>query len=251
MSAAMIPPVNWKHSISLLAAASALLAGCANSTPSPTASTSSHASQGAFSAYARSVNLRAGDLPGGEPGSTEHEHEERETGSESAIARCIGAPNYPHDVLRVSSPTLGDPKHLNAASAVSTDLLAPADAKEFAARRAADLKIYRSRRAETCNANALLEKLRAQGLQHATAVAVANPLSGHRGAIAYRTLIRGGLPPTDGASKATQVYVDVILQFVGRAAVEMEMSDIPVPPPTATEQHLVDLLRERATTHSF
>jgi len=82
-------------------------------------------------------------------------------------------------------------------------------------------------------------------------VALANPLSGRNGAIAYRVLLKGGLPPTNGVSRATQVYVDVVLLFVGRAAVEMEMSNIPTPPPLATEQRLVAILRERAEAHSF
>ena len=245
----MIGAVQRNQAMTILTAAAAMLAGCGSASSSPTAAT--HSSQGAFSAYARSVNLRAGELPGSEPGSTEHEHEEHKAGSQSAVARCIGAPDRPHDVLRVSSPTLGDPKALNAASSVSTDLLAPSDPGEFAARRAADLRIYRSSRAARCNAGALLEKLRSQGLQHASAVALANPLSGSDGAIAYRVLLKGELPPTNGVSRATQVYVDVVLLFVGRAAVEMEMSNIPTPPPLATERRLVSLLRERAEAHSF
>ena len=247
----MIGAMHRVSAFAVLAATGALLGGCGSGGPSDPMTTSAHATPGAFSAYARSVNLRAGDLPGGAQGSTEQEHEERESGRQSAVARCIGAPNRPHDVLRVSSPTLGDPKALSAASSVSTDLLAPSDPSEFAARRAVDLRIYRSSRAANCNADALLEKLRGQGLQRATAAALANPLSGSDGAIAYRVLIKGEIPPTNGVSKATRVYVDVVLLFVGRAAVELEMSNLAGPPATAAEQHLVRLLRERAEEHSF
>jgi hypothetical protein len=246
----MIPTVHRLPALALLAAAGSLLAGCGSSTSSPYTTKSGHSSQLAFSAYARAVNLRPGDLPGGEPGSTEHE--ERETGkANSPLARCIGAPERPHDVLRVSSPTLGDPKALNAASSVSTDQLAPKDPNAFAARREVDLKLYRSSRAAGCNANALLEKLRGQGLQHATVTSLANPLSGHDGAIAYRVLIKGDLPPTNGVSRAIQLYVDVVLLFDGRAAIELEVGNIPGPPPPATEQGLVKLLSSRAAAHSF
>jgi len=249
----------------LLAAGGLLLCGCgghgAPSSPSSTASSSTasaprraarrhgrHAGRPAARAqtlaYARAVNIRAGDVPGFAVSSErDHEHESSsEKRFERKFLACAGLSGHGSE----SSPEASSPSFERKRGIVSASVSSSVSIAGSALLAETQARAFASGRLRTCLARAFDGLMRAE-----------RP----RGAQVGPVSVKYGSPPAPGASASfgLRVTADLTLRHIpipfymdllgfsyGRAEVMLFTIGLPAPFPAALEEELFTLLLRRA-----
>jgi hypothetical protein len=233
------------RSATLLAAG--LLAGCGGATASMvhvTLPTSGRVTRARAIAYAHTVNLRAGDVPGMTvvvPGG----EVTAPTRAAAEFASCSGGVNPALRIIKLQSPVFsaGDPRQ--AQTLESTVEVWPTAA--VAARNNA---AYLSSRGRACFARSLealhnhVNKQHPGQLQYGplTVTIVASPLPG----VSHSFLRTIAYPLIRGGRTRLYVYHDNFWFIAGPAEVEMDATGFSKPVPTRTEERLLLLLLHRA-----
>lgn len=201
-------------------------------------------------AFARAVNLRAGDVPGFIV-SSEHKHEHAtpaEKRREREMLRCAGGPSSSEGLAEAGSPEFKlehDGLAVSVSSSVSVARTSAAAAKELMAIRSAHARACVSRYFD------LLFKGKAFHGAHVSPFSIATgtpPAPGTTGSFGWR--ISATISTTVSTRRiAIPFYLD-ILGFVYRQAnVSLLSFDVARPFPAAIQQRLFLLLLERAKRH--
>jgi hypothetical protein len=199
-------------------------------------------------AYARVVNLRAGDVPGMAvtgPGKSEGTRERR---SSDALARCAGIVSRGQQLVDISSPTFTGGRALEQeqiSSGVSVLSSAAAAAREFAA--------IRSARGRACITSFAERELSSEsrGLLHYVRLVAAPlraPLAGIDASFGLRLTVvlaarRGG--------HRFYLYLDSLGFRDGPAEIGLNLSGFSHPVSSATERRLLSMLYARARAHKL
>jgi hypothetical protein len=194
-------------------------------------------------AFARAVNLRAGDVPGFKVSSEAHEHETAgEKRLEREMLHCVGGAGFTDGLAEESSKGFK-----RETSAFAQSVSSGVTVMQTPALAAKELVAIRSEHVQACLSHYL--DLLFKDLKHP------------RGATTSPVSISQATPPAPGTTGSfgwritaaitergvTIPFYMEILGFVdGPAEVTLLTSGVPEPFPTATEQRLFSLLVERA-----
>jgi hypothetical protein len=230
-----------------------LWAGCGSSHSATV--TSANAASGAIGkaqaqSYAREVNLAAADVPGSTVRSLERE---RTKASRAGLefARCAGGVSPERRVVDIVSPKLRLGK-----AAQAVDVKSSVEVMPSAALAAQNEAASRGIRGRSC-----LTSLLPQVLGNVSSARVrfgplhASPLPNllPAGKESYGVRISTTLLSTTLAGKPIRLplYLDQFDILAGPAAVNLSVSALGHPPPTATERRLLSLLYDRAQAHKL
>jgi len=213
-------------------------------TPPRSSAASAHARAQAL-AFARAVNLRAGDLPGFHASSEHEHHGAGEKRLEAELLRCADSAGASRGIAESGS---GD--FQRRASIISLSVSSEVSVWQTPALAAKELAAFHSGRLPKCLSHYFSGLLSNQQFRGATV----SPIS-----------TKQGSPPAPGTSgsfglrfKATvtlrhsipiPLYIDVLGFVKGSAEVSLLATGLPEPVPAEAEEHLFRLLLARATAH--
>lgn len=216
----------------------------------PSAQHGSAATKATAKAFARTVNLRATDVPGFKVSSREPaEHQSAaEKSLEEKLRGCFGA-NGTRGVAAVAEAS--SPEFKRALGPFSQTVSSSVSVATSAAGSAVELKAMHSPGVRTCVAHyfELLLKSKKLGRVTVAPVSVAAgspPAPGTSGSFGWR--FSSGLEIRGIEIPFT---LDILGFIDGPAEVTLESFDLPRPLPASTEERLFTLLVQRATRHSL
>jgi len=206
--------------------------------------------------YARTVNLRATDLPRMNASSPEHEGK-APTRLELALAHCDGELNPLHRVLNRVSPTFTSPtedggesesEHEEIHSSVEVLPTATIAAKHNAAQI--------SPRGLGCIRRffpAAFAKSDTRRLRYGpvTLHHLPDPLPGTPGSFAVRITTSVLGVPSQIAATPPHVYIDILGFLAGASEINLTATGFPEPVAEEAEQHLITTLYNRAQTNKL
>ena len=234
-----------------LLATGSLLTGCAGSsgtsTPSATPQTAVPISKAQAVAYARAVNLRAGDVSGmtietpeGEAPAPKH--------SAFEFARCYGGVSPARRTVKIHSPEFSAGRAAQSKLVESSIEVWPTPG--LAARNNAT---YLSSRGRGCFVrfqeafNKQLNRQRGGQLQYGPPTVVMEPNPLPRVSQSFlRTIAQ---PLLRGGQIRLRIYHDIFTFISGPAEIELKATGFARPVPAATEERLLSLLLSRAQEH--
>lgn len=247
----------------VLAAATAALAGCGGSGSSPggaTVSANQPITKAQATAYARAVNLRAGDLPLASVFKPEGEGREHRHSRLAACEHGAGDVGPPHPIINRKSATLGWnlPDEFERISS-SVEVL------PSAALMARHNAVNRSRRMLNCAKRYFPQLLgeKSAGTTEIGPVTVSrlpDPLPGIAGAYEYRigtTVIAGRSAPVEPVDympeqiRRVPIYIDGFGFTAGPAEINLIALGAPRTVSRNVEDQLLVLLYSRTKTHSL
>jgi hypothetical protein len=194
-------------------------------------------------AFARAVNLRAGDVPGFRTSSPKHE---RETAAdkrlERELKRCMGVSSSNHGVAE----EIDSPSFERNASVAELSVSSSVSVASSAAAAADELVEFRSVRARACLIRWLRALVEGSYLHGATVgqISVAQgtpPAPGTQGGFGWRFTATIAV-----RSIRIPFYLDILGFIYGPTEVALFSSGVPVPFPAAAQQRLFLLLLARA-----
>ncbi|HWX74207.1 MAG TPA: hypothetical protein VNZ05_02810 [Solirubrobacteraceae bacterium] len=198
------------------------------------------------SAFARSVNLTAADVPGFAASSTHEGETAQEKRLEVRLRRCAGAVGSGDALAQQQSPSFKlrrDVLELTVSSEVTVARTQASAAGELAA--------IRSPRVRSCFSRYLYSLLRTQRnrdthLSPVTIVSGTPPAPGANGSFGWRITASFSV-----AQAKLSLYVDILGFVRGTARVTLVSSGALRPFPAAIQQRLYTLLLARATAHGL
>jgi hypothetical protein len=237
-------------------AAGALFAGCGGSSSASGTGTQSSGSAGAgaevskaqATAYARTVNLDAIDVPGAVVRSQERESDAPSQES-VRFARCAGAVNPNRRIVNVKSPTFIE------RGAEPTQLKSSVEVMPSAALAARNYAAVRTTRGHACLVRVLPLVLggataRSGGFGPATISFLPDLLPSGEESFGVRvTTSRTTI--LAGKQASVPVYLDIFEILAGSAEVGLSATSLSQPPNSTTERRLLSLLYDRAQAHKL
>jgi hypothetical protein len=244
---------------SLLLAA-AVWAGCGGGGSDETSAADT--AQAEAREHARSVNLRAGDVPYFEPIPDEEDEDPKaEERLEEKGERCLGLAAFPEPLADVSSQTFGADAAGSIVQVESTVTVSrEADGLEQ------ELEMLRRPRAIPCLRRFLTAALKlaettSAGISNVTLKRIPLPTPEIEDGIAYRfkttvtvhrdtaqaVVYRPAAPPP--SSRSIDAYIDLLYFTSGTTGVTLTAMGIPTPVGKSLERNLLRVLHERATGH--
>jgi hypothetical protein len=194
---------------------------------------------------AHAINLRPTDLPRLRISS--HEQVVDEKHAEDQVARCLGISQHGREVVRVMSPSFGEPKRERIVSTVGVALSRRLGVAAQAERDRRDLARAGSQRALDCNARYIGRSAAERGAAGVDVRALPSPLKG-AGGVTMRFRTSFELPNPHGVGKPVKVriYQDVLFDELGDKQIELSSSRVGAPVPTAVQRFLWAHLLARA-----
>ena len=235
------------------ATACSAIAACGGSTTPPAAVTPSDAgsaiTKAQASAYARAINLQAGDLPG--MSMTSPEGEKPDATRVGEVERCAGNLTASRVVVNIHSATFSasnEPEHEEIRSDVEV-MPSVALAKQNNASN-------RSQRALACAKHLFPLQLASKdgSRVHYGPVTVSRlpyPLPGVPGSFGYRIAVAILGVPSTVEPIQPHLYVDAFGFLAGPAEVALLATAFPRPVPQEVDERLLSLLQSRATAHKL
>jgi hypothetical protein len=243
-----------------LSAAVGIGCGAGDSTDGTSPASAAAGAKASAADLARSVNLRASDVPYFEPQPDEEEDPREGRRQDRELQRCIGVDESEEESLAsVESPTYGTEspgEFLDVASSVEV-VRGSGEADR-------QLRLIRSRRAERCMRSVYARALRQDEsrtaeVRGASVTRVRFPATGVGDSFGYRFIASVTVhAPTSqlsayrpaeepGAPQTVKAYVDLLGFAEGRVEVTLTATGIPAPVSKNLESSLLGVLHERAS----
>jgi hypothetical protein len=199
-------------------------------------------------AYARAINLRAGDVPGMTVTGPAEREGTRGQHSSGELERCVGSANPGQQLIDIGSPTFGQGGALEqsqVSSGVTVLSSAAAAAREFAA--------IRSARGRACIARFARREFSRESsgslLYRAIAsTALTAPVAGIGESFGLRLTVTLLAPRT---GRTFHLYLDFLGFLEGPAEIGLNTSGFTRPVSAATERRLFSTLYRRAQAHKL